>query len=133
MTLVLRIFMIGSCLLLATYVVHLVKHERLQLRYSLLWLVLAIAMLLCALFPRPLFSIAAILGFEAPASFIFFAGLILLLLISLSLSSIVSKQMNSIKNLTQRIALLEHQLNNSEKCKSETIEDSASTTQEGLR
>lgn len=112
MTFALRLLMICSCLLLAVYVIHLVKHERLQLRYSLLWLVLAFTMLLCALFPKPIFNIATILGFEAPASFIFFAGLILLLLISLSLSSIVSKQMIAIKNLTQRIALLEHELNN---------------------
>lgn len=111
MTTALQILMIFSCLILVVYVVHLVKHERLQLRYSLLWLALAVIMLACALFPKPLFSIATALGFESPASFIFFAGLILLLLISLSLSSIVSKQMLAIKNLTQKIALLEHQLN----------------------
>lgn len=110
MTVALRLFMVVSCILLSVYVIHLVKHERLQLRYSLLWLFLALAMLVCALFPDPLFSIAAALGFEAPASFIFFAGMILLLLISLSLSTIVSKQQTSIKNLTQKIALLEHQM-----------------------
>lgn len=111
MTVALRLFMVVSCILLSVYVIHLVKHERLQLRYSLLWLFLALAMLVCALFPDPLFSIAATLGFEAPASFIFFTGMILLLLISLSLSTIVSKQQTSIKNLTQKLALLEHQLN----------------------
>lgn len=34
----LRLVAAAACLLLFIYVIHLVKHERLQLKYSLLWL-----------------------------------------------------------------------------------------------
>ncbi|AEB07233.1 hypothetical protein Corgl_1127 [Coriobacterium glomerans PW2] len=98
------------CLVLLVYVLHLVKHERLQLRYSLLWLMLTTLTLLCAIFPKPLFSMSTFFGFETASNFIYFVGLLFSLVIMLSLSSIVSKQSTSIKNLAQRVALLEHNL-----------------------
>ncbi|WP_324248894.1 DUF2304 domain-containing protein [Eggerthella lenta] len=88
---VLQIVAIVLCVAFFAYVVHLVARERLLLKYSLLWMALTIAILLCALFPQPLYSISSLLGFETPSNFIFFIGLFFLLAISLSLSSIASK------------------------------------------
>ncbi len=98
------------CLLMFIYVLSLVKKERLMLRYSLLWLALASVLMLCAVFPGPVFEIAKIFGFLTASNFIFVLGFVFLLLIALSLSAVVSKQTISIKNLTQRIALLEKEL-----------------------
>ena len=103
---VLQIVAIVLCVAFFAYVVHLVARERLLLKYSLLW----IAILLCALFPQPLYSISSLLGFETPSNFIFFIGLFFLLAISLSLSSIASKQAIMIKNLVQEQALLAKKL-----------------------
>lgn len=107
MTLVLRIVVIAACVLLLAYVFHLVKHDRLLLNYSLMWLALAAVILFCAVFPRPLFGVAAAFGFATASNFIFFVGFLFLLVICLVLTSIVSKQALSIKNLTQKIALME--------------------------
>lgn len=107
MALVLRIVVIAACVLLLAYVFHLVKHDRLLLNYSLMWLALAAVILLCAVFPRPLFGVAAAFGFATASNFIFFVGFLFLLVICLVLTSIVSKQALSIKNLTQKIALME--------------------------
>ncbi len=98
------------CLLMFIYVLSLVKKERLLLRYSLLWLALALVLILCALFPGPVFEVAKLFGFATASNFIFVVGFVFLLLICLSLSSVISKQTVSIKNLTQRIALLEKEL-----------------------
>lgn len=98
------------CLLLLAFIVRLVAKERLQLKYSLLWLVLGVLLLVASLFPDALFGISALFGFETPSNFIFFVGLFCLLAIALSLSVIVSKQTLMIKNLTQRIALLDHEV-----------------------
>ncbi len=100
-----------ACLLLFVYVIHLVKHERLQLKYSLLWLALGASVLVLALIPGPLFTLGQMLGFETTSNFIFFTGFMFLLLIALSLSAIVSKQATAIKNLTQRIAIIECEIN----------------------
>lgn len=103
----LRLVAAAACLLLFIYVIHLVKHERLQLKYSLLWLAFGATVLVLALMPGPLFALGRMLGFETTSNFIFFTGFIFMLLIALSLSAIVSKQAVAIKNLTQRIAIIE--------------------------
>lgn len=103
----LRLVAAAACLLLFIYVIHLVKHERLQLKYSLLWLAFGVTVLVLALMPEPLFALGRMLGFETTSNFIFFTGFIFMLLIALSLSAIVSKQAVAIKNLTQRIAIIE--------------------------
>lgn len=108
MSIVLRVFVVLFCVVLFLYVLRLVAREKLLLKYSLLWLALAIILLVFALFPGALFVLAYALGFEAPANFIFFIGLFCLMAITLSLTVIVSKQTLKIKNLTQRIALIEH-------------------------
>lgn len=98
------------CLLMFIYVLSLVKKEKLMLRYSLLWLALALVLIVCAVFPGPVFEVAKFFGFATASNFIFVLGFVFLLLIALSLSAVISKQTNSIKNLTQRIALLEKEL-----------------------
>lgn len=107
---VLQCLCIALSLSLLIYVLYLVKRDKLQLRYSLLWLFLAVSVFFCSLIPSMLFELSQFLGFETPSNFIFFCAALVLLLISLNLSSIVSRQMISIKNLTQKIALLEHEL-----------------------
>ncbi len=104
----LQIVVVVFCVLLLLFILRLVAKERLLLKYSLLWLVLGIVLLLMATFPEVLFDMSSALGFETPSNFIFFVGLFCLLSIALSLSVIASKQTLMIKTLTQRLALLEH-------------------------
>ena len=108
MSIALRVAVVASCFLLLLFVVRLVARERLLLKYSLLWLALGGVLLISALFPEGVFELSLLFGFENASNFIFFLGLFCLLLISLSLSVIVSKQTVMIKNLTQRIAINEH-------------------------
>lgn len=104
--LALQIVAVVLCVVFLAYVSHLVARERLLLKYSLLWMVLAAVILLCAVFPQPLYDFSHVFGFENPSNFIFFIGLFFLLAIALSLSSIASKQTIKIKNLVQEQALL---------------------------
>ncbi|MGI6104564.1 MAG: DUF2304 domain-containing protein [Raoultibacter sp.] len=114
MSIVLQVAVIIACLLFIIFVVRLVAKEKLLLKYSLLWIALGLILLLCAIFPTPLYELSHLLGFETPANFIFFVGLFFLLAIALSLSAIASKQKLMIKNLTQEQALLEKRLKNIE-------------------
>lgn len=106
----LRLVSVGACLLLFAYVIFLVRHERLQLKYSLLWLAFGMAVLILAFIPEPLFAMGRIFGFETASNFIFFTGSLFLILIALSLSAIASKQATAIKNLSQRVAILESEI-----------------------
>ncbi len=107
---VLQIVAIILCVAFFAYVVHLVARERLLLKYSLLWMTLAVASILVALFPGPLFAVSSALGFETPSNFVFFVALFFLLAICLSLSIIASKQALRIKDLVQQEALIEKRL-----------------------
>ena len=86
-----------------------VAKGRLLLKYSLLWLGLALVACLCAIFPAPLFGLAYLLGFNVASNFVFFLALFFMV-IALSLSIIVSKQQQRTKTLVQELALLEHDL-----------------------
>lgn len=98
------------CLLFLVCVVWQVKTGRLLLRYALLWLVLAVMVMLSALFPDFVYAVSDVFGFEAPSNFIFLVALFFLLAICLSLSIIVSGQARKIKSLVQSLAILENKM-----------------------
>ena len=91
--LTLRIAIIIVCIVFLAAVSRQVAHGKLLLKYSLLWMTLAVASIVAAL-----------------SNFIFFTALFFLLAICLSLSIIVSKQATRIKILVQQEALIEKRL-----------------------
>lgn len=98
------------CLLFMAYVIRLVSKGRLSLKYSLLWLGLSVAMLLICLFSKQVGDLTYLLGFKVFSNFVFVVGLCFLLIVTLALSSIASKQAEAIKTLTQRLALAEKRI-----------------------
>ncbi len=118
---ILQILVIAAAILFFVYVSRLVSQDKLLLKYSLLWMLLAAVAVVCALFPAPLYEFAYLLGFENPSNFIFFLGLFLLMIICLSLSVIISKQAIRIKNLIQDQALLVKRLETLENRHSDDI------------
>ena len=112
MSVTLRASVAAACILLAAYVIKLIVGGKLQLKYSLLWLALALVLVLSALFPQPLCYLSSVMVFATPSNFIFVLGFVFIILIMLSLSLIASKQADAIKNLTQRVALLEKDIEN---------------------
>lgn len=108
MGIVLQIFLVVLSLAFCTYIVLMVKRGKLLLRYSLLWLLLGIVILVCSIFPQPVIALSELLGFDVPANFVFIVGLFFLLAICMSLTRIVSKQSRAIRNLVQQIAIYEH-------------------------
>lgn len=110
MELMLRFFIAVFSICFLVYVLRLVAKEKLLLRYSLLWLVLGLAVLFLDCFPDIAYDLAFISGFLTPSNFVIVIALSILALICLSLSKTISKQSNSIKNLSQRIGILENEI-----------------------
>lgn len=107
MNIIIRICLGILSVAFSAYVLNLVAKGRLLLKYSLLWLILCLAMLICAIFPGVVYALSDLTGITAPSNLVFLVGIAILLAIALSLSVVVSKQVLSIKNLSQRIAILE--------------------------
>lgn len=103
------VLLLGS-LVLFVCVIYMVGRGRLLLKYSLLWMVLTIAVCIISIFPQPIFALGHVLGFENPSNFIFAFSIFGLVGICLSLTVIVSRLRISVKNLTQEMALLHKEL-----------------------
>lgn len=109
MNLILRI---GAALFFGgflVYVLRLVSNGKMLLKYSLLWILMCMAALICDLCPQIIYSCSTAIGFVNPANFLFLVQSCCCLQ-SLSLSVAASRHVLAIKNLTHRIALLEKEL-----------------------
>lgn len=110
MSIVLQIIAVASSLSFLVFVLALVSRGYLKLKYSLLWIALSCSCLIGALFPKLVSALASAIGFLTPSNFVFFFCSFFLLAICLSISGIISKQAQSIVELTQEVALLKSQI-----------------------
>lgn len=93
--------------LFVVYSFHLIKKDKLSIRYSLSWYILSVILLIAVWFPNLLVVLANLLGIYSPMNLVFFVGFCLSLWILFSLTRIVSIQSSKIKSLAQQIALSE--------------------------
>lgn len=97
------------------FILYFIKKKMLALKYILLWLFSGFVMGILLLFPQLLEVFVKIVGIETPMYGLFLVGIFFVLLISMSLTAIVSKQTERIKNLTQSNAMLEKRIRELEK------------------
>lgn len=88
-----------------------VREKKLLLQYSLTWLTLLVVLLLVAIFPQLLSWMSNLIGIALPMNMVFFLGFCFSLLIIFELTQAVSKMSVQIKELTQKLALLEKKVN----------------------
>lgn len=103
----LQIVILLAVLIYFVVLFYLFRSKSLSLKYSLLWLFSGILLLVIALFPELLAWFTDLVGIQTPTNALFAVVLFCVLLILISLTAIVSRQTDRIKNLTQSLALLE--------------------------
>jgi hypothetical protein len=96
------------------YTVYQVKRNKLLLRYSLMWILLSALLLVVAIFPQPIFALAKLVGFDIGSNFIFSAAIFFLLLLCLGQARTISQLVIKQTETTQRLALLEKRLENTD-------------------
>ena len=110
MTILLRVEMIFLAMAFLFIVVRNVNKKRLLLRYSLIWISVAVILMIIALLPtEAIYRITGFFGIETPSNFIFLLVNIGLIGMCFFLTSIVSKQTEQIKTLVQDISILRHE------------------------
>ncbi len=107
MTTLFRTILIILVLLYILLIILLMRKGRMSLKYSLMWFLAGLVLLVCAIFPGIIRFFTHMLGIYSETNAIFFVGVIFLLLIILSLTSIVSGLNERLRSLTQTQALLE--------------------------
>jgi hypothetical protein len=103
----LRISLCVGITLYFILIMYFLKKKSLNLKYTILWIVSGITMLTVVIFPQLIHEVSIMLGIMNPVNAVFALELFFLLVILMSITSIVSKQSEKIKQLIQRLALLE--------------------------
>ena len=92
------------------FVVELIRRSRLQERYAILWVVLALAFMTYGWWLAPMAAVANWFRIEDVVSIVLFFGVFLCALLILQLSVKVSEFSVKIKNLVQEVSMLRHEL-----------------------
>lgn len=87
-----------------------VRKGTISIKYSLVWLLMALILLFVGVFPSFMEFIAESFGFTTISNLVVGIILSLLMFITLVLTHIVTKQKNQIKILTQEVALIKEKL-----------------------
>ena len=111
----LRVLLILGAVALFGMIVWLIKHKKIEVKYSIIWLAFSATMILFAIFPYLVLVLGDISGVANPVNFIFLTLFVFILLILLSVSAVISGFSTKIKRLAQANALLEKRVRELEK------------------
>ena len=106
----LQIMLIIGSLLFMLFTLYMLRKEKLELRYSLLWFVTAVAAIAVAIKPEILILLSQMIGVEMPSNLVFAMAIFFLLIIEFSLSLALSRLGARQRELTQQVGLLENAL-----------------------
>ena len=107
MTTVFRIILLVCVLVYLLVILALMRRGRMSLKYSLIWFLSGVILLICAIFPQVISFFTRLMGIYSDTNAVFFIGVCFLVLIVLSLTSIASGQSERIRTLVQTQAILE--------------------------
>lgn len=106
----LRLAILIALVLYFICIFHLLKKKRLGLRYTLLWLLSGVIMVLIALFPSPFAFLMRQIGVIEMTNGLFAVMLFLLIIILISMTAVITGLNERVRTLTQRYAQIEKRL-----------------------
>lgn len=107
MTAQFQFFLILGAAVLLLVIFALLKKGRMSVKYSLLWLALAVVLVIFAVYPYVVYVLRDLLDVEMPVNLVFMLMFCFVLLVLLSLSIAVSQLADKCRRLTQANAILE--------------------------
>lgn len=110
MTNLFRIILLVGVVLFLVIIIILMRKKKLSLKYSLVWFLTGLILLVCAVFPQLVSQITQLIGIYSEVNAVFFIGACFLLMIILFLTSVASGLNDRVGKLTQNQALLEKRI-----------------------
>ncbi len=111
MTLKIQIVIVAVILIALIYIINLIRKNKLDIKYALSWIIVGVIIIIFTCFPAIMISVSKFLGIVSPINMIFFLGFCFSLLILFSLTVALSINSKRVKNLNQKMALLEKEIN----------------------
>jgi hypothetical protein len=99
-----------AAVILLLVIFELIRSRRLQERYALLWLLTGLVILVLAIWRGALERLASLVGISYPPSALFVLASFFVLLLLLHYSTVISKLSEQNMILAQRLAQLEHRV-----------------------
>ncbi len=100
-------------------IVHLLRRRRLREKYAFLWLAVGASVAVVAFFPSLLGTAAAVVGVRTPSNLLFFVSSLVLLVVSVQLSTEVSRLEDETRCLAEEMAMLRAQVEQSTTARSD--------------
>lgn len=105
-----KVFFIATVIIYLIVIIQLLKKNKLELKYTLLWLIAALILIVVTILPGTVYYISELLGIVTPInSALVLAGMFVITIL-IVLTSIVSELNKTVRVLTQKIAILEKQI-----------------------
>ena len=108
MTLRQQAFALAAGIGLLVFVVEMVRRRRLREEYSWLWIITGVAILVLSVWFELLEWLTRLIGAVVPVSTLFVFGILFLMVINIHFSVKISTLTNQVKNQAQRLAILDH-------------------------
>lgn len=99
--------LIAGAVLMTYYIMKRIRQSKLQIEYSIFWIVFAGILLVFSIFPFLVVMMTRLIGIELPVNFIFLFFILILILKAFFQTIETSVLENKLKNLTQRLAIEE--------------------------
>lgn len=99
-------FALALTALVVIFVLLLLRTRRLREKYAAIWLVLAVMVLVLAVFPDLALWVAEVVGVETPVNLLFSSAIVVLLAVCIQLSSEVSALEEETRTVAEELALL---------------------------
>ena len=110
MSLNLRLLLFIFSLISFIIIFVLLKKEKIPVKYSLVWFLSSLILLVLSLFPYSLKEVAEFVGFQTTSNFVIGIILVLLLFITMILTIIISNQNKKIVLLIQEVSMLKERV-----------------------
>ena len=96
-------FAIAGSILFILFILYLVTKEKIDEKYSILWLIFGIIILAISIFPKIIEYIANIFEIYYPPSLLLLLGIIILIIYIVHITIVITKQNKMIIRLNQEI------------------------------
>lgn len=103
-----QIFALVASVALLVFIVEMVRRRRLREEYSWLWIVVGVAVFVLSVWFGLLQWLTHLIGAVVPVSTLFVFGILFLMVINIYFSIKISTLTTQVKNLAQRLAIMDH-------------------------
>lgn len=121
MSIYLRICLVVISMLSMLNIMKRVRRYKLQIEYSIFWIVFSVLLIIIAIFPKIMFWMSELLEIQSPANMVFLLVIFILFIKTFNLTLEISRLQYKMQELVQKIALDENNRRNEESDKEKDI------------